>query len=81
MVLGEAVLIATVGGLFGVAAGRGVYAMGHEFAPMIIQISRMPASVMAWGLAVSAGIGLASGFVPAVMAARLSVIDGLRRIV
>ena len=48
---------------------------------MIIQISQMPSSVMAWGLVVSAGIGLASGFVPAVMAARLSVIDGLRRIV
>jgi ABC-type antimicrobial peptide transport system permease subunit len=32
-------------------------------------------------LAVAAGIGLASGIVPAVRAAQLSVIDGLRRIV
>ena len=32
-------------------------------------------------LATAAGIGLASGLVPAVRAAQLSVIDGLRRVV
>jgi hypothetical protein len=31
--------------------------------------------------AIAAGIGLASGVVPAVRAAQLSVIDGLRRVV
>jgi hypothetical protein len=36
---------------------------------------------MAWGMAVAAGIGLASGLVPALLAARLSVVDGLRKIV
>jgi hypothetical protein len=34
-----------------------------------------------WLLAVSAGIGLASGIVPAVRAAQLSVVDGLRRVI
>lgn len=81
MMLGESVLIAGIGGLLGVAAGRGIYALGHQFAPMIVQTSNMPWPVMAWGMAVAAGIGLASGMVPAVLAARLSVIDGLRRIV
>jgi ABC-type antimicrobial peptide transport system permease subunit len=48
---------------------------------MIIQTASMPWTVMAWGMVVSAGIGLASGIVPAVLAARLSVIDGLRKVV
>jgi putative ABC transport system permease protein len=81
MMLGESIIIAGIGGLLGVGAGRGIYALGHEFMPMLIQTGKMPWSVMAWGLAVSAGIGLASGIVPAVLAARLSVIDGLRRVV
>ncbi len=81
ILLAESVLIAGIGGLLGVAAGRGLYALGHQLAPMIVQTSSMPWWVMAWGLLVAAGIGLASGIVPAVLAARLSVIDGLRRIV
>ena len=81
LMLGEAILIALVGGAIGVAAGRGLYALAHQFAPMFIQISNMPWQVMAWGMAVAAGIGLASGLVPATLASRLSVIDGLRRIV
>jgi putative ABC transport system permease protein len=81
IMLGEAVLIASLGGLLGVGAGRGLYALGHMFAPMVIQISNMPWQVMAWGMMVAACIGLASGIVPAVLAARLSVVEGLRRIV
>lgn len=81
IMLGESVLIAGIGGLLGVAAGRGIYALGHLFAPMIVQTSSMPWPVMAWGMLVAAGIDLASGIVPAVLAARLSVIDGLRKIV
>jgi putative ABC transport system permease protein len=81
LMLGEAVLIAAIGGLLGVGAGRGIYALGHKFAPMIIQTASMPWTVMAWGMVIAAGIGLASGLVPAVLAARLSVVDGLRRII
>ena len=36
---------------------------------------------MAWGMLVAAGIGLASGIIPAVLASRLSVVNGLRRII
>ena len=81
LMLGEAVLIAAIGGLLGVAAGRGLYALAHAAVPTIIPTGAMPWSVMAWGMAVAGGIGLASGIVPAVLAARLSVVDGLRRIV
>ena len=41
-------LIAGIGGLLGVAAGRGIYALGHQFAPMIVQTSNMPWPVMAF---------------------------------
>jgi ABC-type antimicrobial peptide transport system permease subunit len=41
----------------------------------------MPWTVMAWGMVVAGGIGLASGLVPAFLAARLSVVNGLRRII
>jgi putative ABC transport system permease protein len=81
MMLGESVIIAMIGGLLGVSAGRGLYALGHEMVPMFIQTSSMPWRVIAWGMILSAAIGLLSGIVPAVLAARLSVIDGLRRVV
>lgn len=81
IMLGESILIACIGGLLGIAVGRGIYALAHQVAPQVIQISNMPWEVMAWGMLVAGGIGLASGIVPAVLAARLSVIDGLRRIV
>jgi len=81
IMLGESILIAGIGGLLGVAAGRGIYALAHQIAPLVIQISNMPWEVMAWGMLVAGGIGFVSGIIPAVLAARLSVIDGLRRIV
>ena len=37
--------------------------------------------ILAWGMLVAAGIGLGSGIIPAFLAARLSVVDGLRRII
>lgn len=81
LMLGEAILIASLGGVLGVAAGRGIYAIGHELAPSFIRTAGMPWQVMAWGMLVAAGIGFASGIVPAFLAARLSVVNGLRRII
>lgn len=80
LMLGESVLIASLGGVLGIAAGSGLFALGHQVAPNYIQGS-LPGIVIAWGLAVAAGIGLASGLIPAVLAARLSVVNGLRRII
>ena len=81
MLLGEAVVIASVGGVFGVALGRWMYSMAHNTAAQFFPLSHMPWPVMVYGLLVAAGIGFASGIVPAVMAARISVVDGLRRVV
>ncbi len=81
MLLGEAIIIATVGGLFGVGLGRVLYSMAHNTATQFFPLDSMPWPVMVYGLLVSAGIGFGSGIVPAVMAARMSVVDGLRRVV
>lgn len=81
LMLGEAILIAAIGGFLGVSAGRGIFALGHLAAPQVLPSARMPGIVMVWGMAVAGGIGLASGIVPAFLASRLSVVNGLRRIV
>ncbi len=85
LVLGELTLISLIGGLLGIAGGLGVIHMLTKV-PIAAQLFPIPVSALAgpWlaGLMlVAAAIGLVSGVVPAVMAAQLSVIDGLRRIV
>jgi putative ABC transport system permease protein len=81
LLLGESVLIALIGGLFGVTAGRAVWGVGHYFWPQFLPLGYIAWAVLAYGVAVAGGIGLVSGIVPAYRAARLSVIDGLRRVV
>jgi putative ABC transport system permease protein len=85
LVLGESTLIAVIGGLLGIAGGLGSL---HIFSKVPIAASLFPipvtALVGAWlgGLVVvAAAIGFASGVVPALLAAQLSVVDGLRRVV
>ena len=80
LILGESVIISLVGGVLGVAAGRGLWAVGHKLSPQFIPLAHIAWIVLAYGIAVAIGIGLISGVVPAVRAAQLSVIDGLRRL-
>lgn len=83
MILGESFLIALSGGLLGVAMGCGCLQLLHGAMPQFfpLAVHEMLGLWLAWGLIVAAGIGLVSGLVPAVRAARLSVVDGLRRVV
>src|SRR5262245_45242481 len=82
-VLGEACAITLLGGALGVAIGcfclQALHEINSQFFP--IEVQEMIGVWLLSLLAVAAGIGLASGIVPAARAAQMSVIDGLRRIV
>jgi putative ABC transport system permease protein len=83
MVLSEAVLVAGLGGLIGSLGSKALFEWfdisGYTagFLPFFF----IPWSVALQGLAISLLIGLASGLYPALRAANLSVVDGLRRVI
>ncbi len=83
MVLGESCWIALLGGLLGIGIGslclEGLHSISSQLFPF--SIVDMAGPWMFVLLAVAAGIGLVSGIVPAIRAAQLSVIDGLRRVI
>ena len=73
------------GGLLGIAGGLGALQLLSSV-PIAAQLFPIPVSALAgtWlvGLVVvAAAIGFVSGLVPAVLAAQLSVVNGLRRVV
>ncbi|AMV18952.1 ABC transporter permease [Planctomyces sp. SH-PL14] len=82
MILGESILIAFLGGVFGVTLGcgaiEGLHNISAQFFPFGIADMAGPWILVLLG--VGAGIGLVSGIVPGVRAAQLSVVDGLRRV-
>ena len=85
MVLGESTLIAMIGGILGIAGGLGALSLLSSV-PIAAALFPMPVAdlIGPWlaGLVlVAAGIGFVSGLAPAVLAAQLSVVDGLRRVV
>ena len=85
MVLGESTMIAVIGGILGILGGLGALHLLTKV-PIAAALFPVPVSELAgpWLLAmglVAAAIGFASGIVPASLAAQLSVVDGLRRVV
>jgi putative ABC transport system permease protein len=83
MILGESCIIAISGGLLGVIMGCGCLTLLHGAMPQWFPfaVHEMLGLWTIWGLLVAIVIGLVSGIVPAVRAANMSVIDGLRRVV
>jgi putative ABC transport system permease protein len=83
MVLGESFVIAILGGILGIGIGclslQVLHGMSPQFFPFTV-IDMAGGWLLAL-LGTAAGIGLASGLVPAIRAAQLSVVDGLRRVV
>ena len=83
LVLAEAMLVSGLGGLLGT--------VGCKVLCDVVDVSRftggfLPFFYIPWptafsGLVFSVGIGFFSGVVPAVLAARLSVVNGLRKVV
>jgi putative ABC transport system permease protein len=83
LILGESCVIALIGGLQGLAIGSGLIQMAYMAAPQFfpVDIKTLAGPWMAYSVLAAGFIGIASGVVPAVLAARLAVIDGLRRVV
>ena len=83
MILGESFLIAMCGGFFGVGLGCAFLQLLHTAMPQQFPfaVHEMLGLWLVWGLIAAAGIGVVSGLVPAIRAARLTVVDGLRRVV
>ncbi len=83
MVLGESCLIAAVGGVVGLAVGGLFLELLHQASSQFFPfgVSDLIGPWMLFIVLVAFGIGFLSGIVPAFRAARLSVIDGLRRVV
>lgn len=82
-ILGEACSITLLGGLLGIFMGCALLELLHSVSSQMMPLSvfEMLGPWLVYLVATSAGIGLASGIVPAIRAAQLSVIDGLRRVV
>jgi putative ABC transport system permease protein len=83
LVLTEAVLVSGVGGFIGAFGSKALFDSFDisRYTAGFLPFFYIPWSVALQGLAVSLAIGLASGLYPAVRAANLSVVDGLRRVV
>jgi putative ABC transport system permease protein len=80
LVAGEGLLMATVGGILGIAAARTIvnprFLNAGGFIPEI-GVNNTNALV---ALALSVAIGLLAGLIPATMASRLKIVDALRRV-
>ncbi|WZO96247.1 FtsX-like permease family protein [Isosphaeraceae bacterium EP7] len=83
IVLSEAIIVAGIGGLVG-AIGAKFFFDFVDIAPYtagFLPFFYVPWSTALVGMAASLAIGLVSGLIPAILAANLSVIKGLRKVV
>ena len=79
LVLGESVLVTTLGGLTGMLLA---WWLGIPFEPVLDQYLpgfRVPASAFAQAFAIMAALGVTAGAVPAWQAMRLRIVDALRQ--
>lgn len=83
LVLAEAMIVAGIGGLLGTFGCKLLFDTVDlsKFTAGLLPFFYIPWMTAILGLVVSLLLGFVSGFVPALRAARLSVIDGLRKVV
>ena len=82
LILSESVLIALLGGVVGVVGAKVIYqfiGLGDMMA-LFLQNFKITTGTIALGLGLSALIGFVSGVIPAWTAARIKIVDGLRRV-
>jgi putative ABC transport system permease protein len=83
LVLAESLIIAAIGGGLGLALAKGLtvlLSLGANPLANILPFSYLAAQVLLTGLGVALAFGAASGFLPAIGALRLRVVEGLRRV-
>ncbi len=83
IVLSEAILVAGLGGLIGSLGCKAFCEVVDlsKFTAGFLPFFFIPWNIALIGFGVSLGIGLVSGLIPAIRAANLSVVDGLRRVI
>ncbi len=83
IVLAEAMLVTGLGGLIGAFGGKLLFDVVDlsKYTAGFLPFFFVPWSTALAGLAISGLIGFLAGIVPAVLAARLSVVKGLRKVV
>jgi putative ABC transport system permease protein len=83
LVLAEAVLVAGIGGLIGAFGSKLLFDSVDisQFMSQFVAFFYIPWPIALFGLGAALLIGFVSGIIPAIRAARLSVIDGLRKVV
>jgi putative ABC transport system permease protein len=80
MVLAESLMIAALGGLLGTGGALALYAKVNP-APDFFPIFYVPAWAAAMGFGIALVVGVLGGGLPALQAARLDVVTGLRKTV
>ncbi len=83
IVLGESCAISMLGGVFGIGLGCVFLNLLHDLSPQFFQFTfqEVLGPWIAYMTLIAVGLGLVSGIVPAILAAQLSVVNGLRRLV
>lgn len=83
LVMAEAMIVAGVGGIIGALGSKLLFDWVDiaKFTAGFLPFFYIPWSTALWGLGASLVIGLLSGFIPAIQAANLSVVNGLRKVV
>jgi putative ABC transport system permease protein len=82
MFLAESVAIGLLGGVIGALGGKLLFAsVDLSTIDAGLAMFFIPWKTALWGLALAAFVGLLSGLIPAWRAARVSVVDGLRKVV
>jgi putative ABC transport system permease protein len=79
LVLAESLLLAVFGGTIGLALAK-LFTMGGDPTNGLLPVFHLGWDTMAIGLGLAALVGLAAGFIPAMDAMRLKIVDALRRV-
>ena len=79
LVLAEALLYAAAGGVLGIGLAK-LYSMGGDPTGGFLPSFYLSPGKMALGMAFALAAGLAAGWVPAMLAMRLKIVEALRRI-